>query len=162
MRLFQGLLLKLLKNQFELSDRIMDVLQITSEFAIPLNEIEITYARSSGPGGQNVNKVSSKAILRWNLFQNPGITEEVRIRFMRFFPSYLTKEGDVVLMCQQHRDAPKNRLTCLEKLSFMLCKAFYKPKKRIPTKRTKSSIRRRLENKAHNARKKERRKNFDE
>ncbi|MDO5581931.1 MAG: alternative ribosome rescue aminoacyl-tRNA hydrolase ArfB [Planctomycetia bacterium] len=138
------------------------MLEINQDFSIPLSEIEFTYARSSGPGGQNVNKVSSKAILRWDLVHCPNLTPEAIARFGELFPSYLTKEGEVVIMSQESRDAPKNRINCLEKLRSMLIAALKKKKPRIPTKPTKGSIRRRLEDKTRNAEKKERRKKVED
>lgn len=138
------------------------MLEITKDFSIPLSEIELTYARSSGPGGQNVNKVSSKAILRWDLIHCANLDPDTIARFQELYPSYLTKDGEVVIMSQQSRDAPKNRLACLDKLRSMLINAMKKKKPRIPTKPTKGSIRRRLEEKARNAEKKDRRKKVED
>ena len=129
-------------------------LEITPSFSIPMTEIEFSYSRSSGPGGQNVNKVSSKAQLRWNLAES-SLPEDARARFAELYPSYLTEKGEVVLTGQRFRDAPKNRDDCLEKLVRMLQIALRRPKKRIPTKPTQGSIRRRLEAKAKQSAKKE-------
>ncbi|MBP5622335.1 MAG: aminoacyl-tRNA hydrolase [Thermoguttaceae bacterium] len=119
----------------------LDVPGVTS---IPLSEIEITYARSSGPGGQNVNKVSSKARLRWKLTSG-RLAPEVVERFKELYPSWVTESGDVVISSQISRDAPKNRIACLEKLRVAIAKAAIKPKKRIPTKPTRGSVLRRLD-----------------
>ena len=129
-------------------------LEITPSFSIPMAEIEFSYSRSSGPGGQNVNKVSSKAQLRWDL-AGSGLPEDARARFAELYPSYLTEKGEVVLSGQRFRDAPKNRDDCLEKLAQMLRIALRRPKKRIPTKPTPGSVRRRLESKAKHSAKKE-------
>lgn len=130
------------------------MLEVTPEFSIPLEEISISYARSPGPGGQNVNKVSSKAILRWHILGRTDIPEEVIERFQKLFPSYLTKDGDVLLMGHETRDAIRNKEIVLEKLADMLRDAFSIPRKRIPTTPTRSSIRRRLADKAKQAEKK--------
>ena len=129
-------------------------LEITPVLSISMDEIELTYVRSSGPGGQNVNKVASKAVLRWNLGASP-LSDEAKGRFRRLYPSYVSEGGDVILTGQRFRDAPKNRDDCLEKLRQMILKALEKPKKRIPTKPTRGSIRRRLAAKAKHSAKKE-------
>ncbi len=128
-------------------------LEIPGVVAIPLSEIEITYARSSGPGGQNVNKVSSKARLRWNLVGG-RLDPEVVERFKTLYPSWVTESGEVIVSSQISRDAPKNRAACLEKLRAAILKASVKPKKRIPTKPTRGSVLRRLDSKAKNSAKK--------
>ena len=128
-------------------------LEIPGVAAIPLSEIEITYARSSGPGGQNVNKVSSKARLRWNLVGG-RLSAEIVERFKTLYPSWVTESGEVVISSQISRDAPKNRAACLEKLRAAIFKASVKPKKRIPTKPTRGSVLRRLDSKAKNSAKK--------
>jgi len=131
-------------------------LEIPGVVSIPLSEIEITYARSSGPGGQNVNKVSSKARLRWNL--NSGrLDDETVERFKALYPSWVTDSGEVVIASQISRDAPKNKDACLQKLKDAILKASKKPKKRVPTKPTYGSILRRLDAKKRlSAKKRER------
>ena len=121
-------------------------------------QLELTFVRSSGPGGQNVNKVSSKAQLRWNPGKSGLLSPEVLTRLETLFPSHFTKDGDLLITSQKTRDQVKNRKDCLEKLHHMLLEASTIPKPRIPTKRTKSSIRQRLENKEKNAQKKQGRK----
>ena len=125
---------------------------------VPLEQLEFTFVRSSGPGGQNVNKVSSKAQLRWNPGKSGLLSPEVLDRMQTLFPSHFTKEGDLLITSQKTRDQLKNRDDCLEKLRNMILEASKIPKPRIPTRRTKSSIRRRLENKEKNAQKKQGRK----
>lgn len=129
---------------------------ITADFAIPLEAITFSYVRSSGPGGQNVNKVSSKAVLRWNLTAS-ALPDDAKARFQKRYPSYIAENGDVIITAQKYRDAPKNRENCLEKLRKMVENGLKKPKKRIPTKPTRSAIRRRLDDKAKASEKKARR-----
>ena len=129
---------------------------------VPLEQLEFTFVRSSGPGGQNVNKVSSKAQLRWNPGKSGLLSPEVLDRLQTLFPSHFTKEGDLLVTSQKTRDQLKNRDDCLEKLRNMILEASKIPKPRIPTRRTKSSIRRRLENKEKNAQKKQGRKGIKE
>lgn len=143
-------------------DATVDALVVPGVATIPLSEIEITYARSSGPGGQNVNKVSSKARLRWNL--NSGrLSPETVERFKTLYPSWVTLQGEVVITAQQSRDAPKNRASCLRKLRDAIARAAIVPKERIPTRPTRGSVRRRLEDKRRQAEKKQSRsfKNYE-
>ena len=134
-----------------------NILVLSPTISIPLSEVEFTFVRSSGPGGQNVNKVSSKAVMRWSLAGSTDIPDEAKERFAALFPSYLTDDGEVILTGQRFRDAPKNREDCLEKLRSMLTSALKKPKKRIPTKPTRGSIERRLAGKSRLSEKKSRR-----
>ena len=87
---------------------------------IPETEFEFSFARSGGPGGQNVNKVNSKAILHWDITSSPSITAPMKNRFLEKYGSRLTLEGVLVLSSQQHRDQITNVEECLEKLKEML------------------------------------------
>lgn len=140
------------------------MLSINPEIQIPLSELEFTFVRSSGPGGQNVNKVSSKAVLRWNPHKSSVLAPEVLQRLEKLFPSHVTKEGELLITSQRTRDAIQNRGDCLEKLRNMVLEAMKVPKPRIPTRRTQGSIRRRLESKERQSQKKKNRRktNFDE
>ena len=123
------------------------MLEVTPVIRVPLDEFAWSFARSGGPGGQNVNKVASKAVLRWNLAASPSVPEDVKARFRDRFPSRLTTEGEVVLASELTRDQGRNREDCLQKLAAMLRSAAVRPKVRRPTKPTKGSKRRRLEEK---------------
>ena len=124
---------------------------------IPESEIEFTFVRSSGPGGQNVNKVNSKAVLRWNVVSSPSLREDVRSRFVHEYASKLTSGGDLILTSDAFRDQGRNRADCLEKLAQMIEAVARPPKAR---KKTKMSYSRTLKNKdskkLHSARKKSR------
>jgi ribosome-associated protein len=121
------------------------MLHVTSRIVIPASELRFSFARSSGPGGQNVNKVNSKATLHWNPSSSAALPDDVRSRFLTRFASRLTNEGDVVIVSQESRDQPKNIARCLDKLKAMLAEVLTAPKKRRATKPTKGSQRRRLE-----------------
>ncbi|MGL6196960.1 MAG: alternative ribosome rescue aminoacyl-tRNA hydrolase ArfB [Thermoguttaceae bacterium] len=137
------------------------MLKITSKIQIPLEELRFTYVRSSGPGGQNVNKVSSKAVLRWNPAESNILSPETFQRLVKLFPSHCTKEGEVIIASQKTRDALKNKNACLQQLQRMILEALKVPKPRIPTKPTKGSIARRLDDKTKNATKKQNRRRVD-
>jgi ribosome-associated protein len=135
------------------------MLRINSRLQIPLSEIRFSYARSSGPGGQNVNKVSSKVILRWF----PSCLSEVELgRLISEFPRFWsTKTCEVVIASQRQRDAIQNKSDCLKKFVEVIKEVVKIPKKRIPTKPTKNSIKRRIENKIKNSIKKQNRKQIE-
>ena len=123
------------------------MLIVSRQLQIPLAEFEITFARSSGPGGQNVNKVNSKAVLRWAVSRSLALPEEVRERFLRKFASRLTTEGELLVTSQRYRDAPRNAQDCLEKLRAMLLGVAQPPKRRRATRPTRGSVERRLQGK---------------
>ena len=121
------------------------MLEVTNGIRIPLDEFEWSFARSGGPGGQNVNKVASKAVLRWDFERSPSVPDEVKARFRERFPTRLTTEGEVVLASELTRDQGRNREDCLTKLAELLRAVARPPKVRRPTKPTKGSQRRRVE-----------------
>jgi ribosome-associated protein len=121
------------------------MLEVTSAIRIPLDEFEWSFARSGGPGGQNVNKVASKAVLRWNFDQSPSVPADVKERFRAQFPSRITTEGQLVLASELTRDQGRNRDDCLAKLAAMLRSVAVPPRVRRPTKPSRASKRRRVE-----------------
>jgi ribosome-associated protein len=121
------------------------------------DELKFTYVRSSGPGGQNVNKVNSKAVLRWNVAASPGVPDAVRARFLQRFAARLTEAGDLVITSQRYRDQRRNEEDCREKLQAMVTVVARPPKRRKKTKPTRASIERRKEQKRETSHKKQRR-----
>ena len=122
-------------------------LQISTNVRIPEGELRLSFARSGGPGGQNVNKVSSKAILHWDVLTSPSLPPDVRARFVQTYPSRITKAGEIVIHSEEYRDQPKNIQACYDKLREMIVAVLRPPKKRRPTKPTKGSKVRRLNDK---------------
>lgn len=131
------------------------MLTVNQHIQIPDAEFEWTYARSSGPGGQNVNKVSSKAVLRWNVLASSSLPPEVRARFLSRFGSRLTSDGDLLITSQRYRDQGRNTADALEKLTAMLSQIARPPKRRRPTRPTQGSVTRRLESKQARSRTKQ-------
>jgi ribosome-associated protein len=121
---------------------------------VPTHEIEFTYARSSGPGGQNVNKVNSKAVLRWNPAASAALHGELRERVLAKLAPQLTLTGDLVISSDRFRDQGRNREDCLQKLHELLAAAAVRPKIRKETKPTRSSQRRRIGEKKRSGEKK--------
>ena len=120
------------------------MLIVSSNVRIPLEEFTFTFVRSSGPGGQNVNKLNTKATLRWPVTASPSLPDDVRRRFAAKYRNRLTGEGEFVLTSQRFRDQPRNRADCLEKLREMLTSVATAPKKRKRTRPTLASKERRL------------------
>ncbi len=136
----------------------MSDLWISEKLTIPESEFQWTFARSSGPGGQNVNKVNSKATLRW-VPQVGTVPTIVWRRFCAEAKRFLTTEGHVVIQSQEHRDQPQNVEACRDKLRTLLQAALVVPKIRKKTRPSLGSKRRRLDNKRKNADKKSSRNN---
>jgi ribosome-associated protein len=122
-------------------------LWVTAAIRIPAAELELSFARSSGPGGQNVNKVNSKAVLRWNAATNHSLPEAVRARFLARYSSRLTSDGSLVLSSDRFRDQRRNIEDCEQKLREMLLSVSAPPKLRRETKPSRGSARRRVEGK---------------
>ena len=120
---------------------------------LPLDDFEFSYARSSGPGGQNVNKVNSKVTLHWNVVDAP-LADDIKKRFRLKYKNRINDAGQLVLQSQRYRDQPKNREDCLERLREMLLEVATPPTRRKKTRPTKGSRERRLRNKKETAQKK--------
>jgi ribosome-associated protein len=123
------------------------MLTVDDTIAIPDDEFQFTFARASGPGGQNVNKVNSKAMLHWNVATSPSLPEDVRQRFLKQYKTRINQEGELVLYSQQYRDQPKNIDACLEQLRSMILAVRRPPKMRRKSKPTFGSKLRRLKEK---------------
>src|ERR1700755_1467091 len=97
-------------------------LRINADISIPRGEIRFTFVRSSGPGGQNVNKVASKAVLRWAPATSPSLPDAVRGRLLAQAGRQINDRGELVLASQRFRDQAKNIDDCLEKLRDLVAK----------------------------------------
>ncbi len=133
------------------------MLIVSAEIKIPPHELHFSYTRSSGPGGQNVNKVNSKAVLRWAPLDSHALPPDVLARFLALWGNRLTVEGELVLMSDRFRDQRRNQEDCLEKLRALLLPALYPPKKRKKTKPTYAAKKKRQENKKRLSNKKQQR-----
>ena len=132
-------------------------LDVTRRIRIPLDELRITYARSSGPGGQNVNKVNTKVTAHWPVETSPSLPDDVRERFVSRFRRRINKQGELVIHSQRYRDQERNYGDCLDKLRAMLLEVATAPKRRKATKPTRGSKERRLREKKSRSETKSRR-----
>lgn len=134
----------------------MDDLVVQPGLVIPAAELELTAARSGGPGGQHVNKTSSKIVVRFDLEGSPTLSADQKARLrVKIPPRYLTKDGVVVIDAEEERDQARNRARALEKLAEVLRVGLVRPKPRRKTKPTRGSQERRRSDKEKKKRTKE-------
>jgi ribosome-associated protein len=127
------------------------MIQITDTIAIDEREIEESFIRSSGPGGQNVNKLSTAVQLRFDARRSPSLPNDVSIRLQRLAGSRLTKDGVLVITAQRHRTQERNRDDALTRLIALIREAAIPPKPRRATKPTAASRAKRLQGKKRRA-----------
>jgi ribosome-associated protein len=133
-------------------------LEITPFVFIALSEFEFSFVRSSGPGGQNVNKVNSKAVLRWSLRDSASINEDTRARLLSKLETKLTLEQELIVSCDNYRDQPQNKAACIDKFKYALIDALHVPKRRKKTKPSYSRTKKDEASKKHHSEKKKMRK----
>src|SRR5262249_18432888 len=128
---------------------------------IPDREIAFQFVKSSGPGGQNVNKVATKAVLRWNAASSPTLPGDVRGRFLQRFASRITGAGGVVLTCERQRDRERNGGDCLGRWRKMVAEVAIAPKLRKRTRPRRGAVERRLHDKRARAERKQQRRSLE-
>ena len=123
------------------------MLEVNSRIQIPDSEFTFAFSRSGGPGGQNVNKVCSKALMTWDVTQSPSVPQDVRERFLLLYRRRITKEGLLLITSQRYRDQGRNTQDCLNKLAELLLSVAVAPTKRKPTAPSRGAKQRRLQDK---------------
>ena len=122
-------------------------LRITDRITIPASELRVSFARSGGPGGQNVNKVASKVQLRWTPATSTALSEADRAWLLNKWASKLTSDGDLIVTSDLTRDQGRNRVDAEGKLADVIATALVRPKKRRATRPSKAAKARRIDEK---------------
>ncbi len=128
------------------------MIPVTAKISIDEREIEESFVRASGPGGQNVNKLATAVQLRFDVRRSPSFDDEVRARLERLAGSRLTRDGVLIITAQRHRTQGRNRADALDRLIDLIRRAAVPPLKRRPTKPTRASRERRIEGKVRRSR----------
>jgi ribosome-associated protein len=135
------------------------MLNVGANIQVDENEFDFSFARSGGPGGQHVNKTSSKVILRWKVDESPGVPGAVKRRFKQQFRTRINDDGELVIDCDDTRSQHRNKELVIERLADMLKSVARPPKRRIKTRPSRSKLaKRRKARERHKEKKKQRRK----
>jgi len=137
------------------------MIKITDSIYINESEVKESFIRSSGPGGQHVNKVATAVQLRFNAKYSGNISAKVYKRLRAIAGSKLTEDGNLIIVSREHRSQSKNRRVALDKLISLLQQAAKKQKHRTPTRPSQASVEKRLRNKRLQSEKKKSRRNID-
>ena len=135
------------------------IIQITPSILLDTDELEYNFIRSSGPGGQNVNKVSTGVQLRFDIVNSQSISSEIKSRLFKIANNRINKQGYLMLESQSFRTQAANKKALFGRFTDLLIQASVKPKKRIRTKPSKQSVQKRLDMKNKRSRLKQTRKN---
>lgn len=129
---------------------------------IPLGEIRLVFVRATGPGGQNVNKTSTKAQLHWDVNRSGAFSDTQKAMIRHALRNRMNRDGEVVIQAGDERSQKQNRETAVERLERLVAKAITPRIRRIATKPTHASRERRLEHKQHRSRAKQLRRSMDD
>lgn len=124
-------------------------MRVTDDISIDDGELQEEFVRASGPGGQNVNKVSTAVKLRFNVAASPSLPDDVRERLIRLAGSRMTKDGILVIDARSFRTQERNRKDARDRLAALVKRAALRPRKRRATRPTRAAVERRLTQKRH-------------
>lgn len=122
---------------------------VNANIILSQDEVKYTFVRSSGPGGQNVNRVASAVQLRFNAAESPNLSSEVKVRLLKLAGARATANGEIVIDARRHRTQERNRADALARLIDLIERAAVRPARRRPTRPGKAAHRRRLQAKHH-------------
>ena len=137
------------------------MIKITDRLYINESEVKESFIRSSGPGGQHVNKVATAVQLRFSAKNSENISAKIYNRLRTIAGSKLTEDGNLIIVSREHRSQSQNRRVALDKLISLLQQAAKKPKRRKKTRPSRASVEKRLRNKRFQSQKKKSRRNID-
>ena len=120
------------------------MIRISRHITIPEEELQESFIRASGPGGQNVNKVATAVMLRFNVASSPSLPDEVRQRMMRQIGARLTEDGELVILARRYRSQEKNRADARERLAALIRRAAEPPVLRVRTRPSRAAREKRL------------------
>jgi ribosome-associated protein len=123
------------------------MIEITSSFSFDDSELQFSYVRASGPGGQNVNKVATSVQLRFNVRNSPSLSEDIKTRLTRLGGSRMTDDGVLIIEARRYRTQEQNRTDAIQRLTTLLHKASQAPTIRRATRPTLASQTRRMDSK---------------
>jgi ribosome-associated protein len=133
----------------------MPDLNINDQLIIPEQELTITASRSSGPGGQHVNKADTRIQVRWNVQDSAVLNDNQRQLLLRALSTRISEAGDLLLACDTHRSQHRNREEALERLAALVREALIPPRPRKKTRPSRASKEKRLQDKKHQSQKKQ-------
>jgi ribosome-associated protein len=136
-------------------------LRVSDAIVVPAAELTITFVRAGGPGGQNVNKVASKAVVRFALRDSSAIPNDAKQRALARLASRLTRDGELIVTSVATRDQSRNRAAALARLGMLLAAAVKRPRPRRPTRPSRATVERRLTEKRQRASVKKERSRID-
>jgi ribosome-associated protein len=134
---------------------VSEYLVINDRIAIPRGELNLSYSRSPGPGGQNVNKLNTKATLKWPYEDSSSLPDDVKLRFGKLFAKRINAEGEVVLSSSRYREQRRNVEDCFDKLRQLLLAAAVAPRVRKRPKKSAAANAKRLKEKRLRAERKQ-------
>ncbi len=135
-----------------------NTIRVTDEIVLPMRELEFEFVRSSGPGGQNVNKVATAVQLRFDAASSEALPDEVRARLLKLAGRRATADGVLILLARRFRTQERNRSDAIARLVALIQQAAEKPKPRLRTKPSRAAKRQRVDEKRRQSKKKQSRK----